>query len=419
MQGPPVGTDPMDSPKTPPIALAESEPAHSSNLGIVLSGGGARAAYQVGLLRGLGKRFPDLRFPIITGVSAGAINAVYLAAAGGGLEEASEGLSEVWRDLELSDVFQVDSKGLAMRFLRWITRLSSGGSAMAPKVRSLVNSQPLRELLHRVLGTVDGEISGIDRNVERDLLRAVALTTIDYDTGQTVTWIQGSEFEPWQRPHRLSRPARLSVEHVMASAALPLLFPAVRLGRHWHGDGGIRLSAPLAPAIHLGARRILVVSTRYSPSQEEADRSTIFGYPPPAQILGKLLNSVFLDLIDQDVARMEHINGLVAKVPPDQRGDFRWIESLVLRPSKDLGALAADYEKDLPKTFRFLTRSLGTRETTSPDFLSLLMFVPGYLQALMEIGERDAETRGDQVEALLGHAPPATTPDLATGSPGA
>lgn len=375
--------------------------APGGELAIVLSGGGARAAYQVGLLRGLGRRFPDLRFQIITGVSAGAINAVYLGSHREGLGIASRELAAIWHDLELEEVFRVETSAMATSFLRWVTRLATGGSAMAPKVRGLVDSEPLRQLLHRILRSVDDEITGLGHNIDAGLLKALALTTIDYDTGQTVTWVEGKDFRPWQRPHRLSRKVRLTIEHVMASAALPLLFPAVRLGSHWHGDGGIRLAAPLAPAIHLGASRILIISTRYSQSQTEADRSEIRGYPPPAQILGKLMNSVFLDVIDQDVAQLRHINKLVARVSPQEREDFRWIETLVLRPTEDLGRLSAGFEPNLPKAFRFLTRSLGTRETSSPDFLSLLMFEPGYLRTLLEIGERDAEARGDDVAALL------------------
>jgi NTE family protein len=376
-----------------------ADPPH--DLAIVLSGGGARAAYQVGLLRGLARRFPDARFPIITGVSAGAINATFLASHPGSLKEAAEELTDIWSNLHLEDVFRVDSAALSSSFLRWAGRLTSGGSEHAPKVRGLVDTAPLRQTLTRVLPTVDGEIIGIRRNLEAKHLRAIALTTIDYGTGQTITWVEGARIQTWERPSRRSRAARLVLEHILASSSLPLLFPAVRLAGSWHGDGGIRLSAPLSPAIHLGASRILVVSTRYQRSAEDADRSSITGYPPPAQILGKLLNSVFLDLVDQDVARMEKMNELIGRLPEEERGDFRIIDSVVLRPSEDLGRLAAEYEPDLPSTFRFLTRSLGTRETSSPDFLSLLMFQPSYLRRLIEIGERDAEQAGDRIGQLL------------------
>lgn len=379
--------------------------APGGRLAIVLSGGGARAAYQVGVLKGLARCFPDARFPIITGVSAGAINASFLAAHPGPLDDAASELAEIWSALTVGDIFDVDSASLSANFLRWIGRLTSGGSAMAPKVRGIMDTEPLRRLLYRVLVTVDDEVVGIRRNLEAGRLESIALTTIDYGTGQTITWVEGSDIQTWERPSRRSQQARLTVDHIMASSALPLLFPAIRLAGSWHGDGGIRLSAPLSPAIHLGASRILVISTRYQQTQEEADRTSIVGYPPPAQILGKLLNSVFLDLVDQDIVRMQMMNRLIERLPPDERDGFRILESAVLRPSLDLGRLAAHYEPELPGTFRFLTRSLGTRETSSPDFLSLLMFERDYLQRLIEIGERDAEEKADEIAVLL--SPPA------------
>jgi NTE family protein len=198
----------------------------------------------------------------------------------------------------------------------------------------------------------------------------------------------------------------MTVDHVMASAALPLVFPAVRLGKKWYGDGGIRLSSPLSPPMHLGAGRIFAVSTRYARTQEEADTPTIEGYPPPAQVLGNLMNSIFLDVLDQDARRLERINTLLRRLPPELHGDLRPIGLLVLRPSEDLGKLAGQYELRLPSALRFLTRGLGTRETKSPDFLSLLMFQPDYLRRLIELGERDAESRSAAIRAFLD--PPAT-----------
>ncbi len=384
----------MKTPETHPTC-------RDGSLAIVLTGGGARGAYQVGVLRALARQHPGACFPIITGVSAGAINAVHLASHPGPLDEAMEELTQIWSHLTLPEVLDVDTFDLGRTVLRWGTRLISGGSALVPKVRGLVDTAPLRRLLERILTVVDGEIIGIERNLQNSPLRAVALTTINYSTGQTVTWVQGDEIQTWERPKRRSRHTRLCVDHVMASSALPLVFPAIRIGDAWHGDGGIRLSAPLSPAIHLGADRLLIISTRYEASMAEAEMPTINGYPPPAQILGKLLNSVFLDLVDQDVARLRRINHLIAKVPEDERGAFRVVESLVIRPSEDLGRLSAEHEPELPKTFRFLTRGLGTRETKSPDFLSMLMFEPEYLRRLIAIGERDADARRAEIATLL------------------
>ncbi len=379
--------------------------AMGGDLAIVLTGGGARAAYQVGVLRALARRLPNARFPIITGVSAGAINASFLAAHPGSMEEAMEDLKDLWLGLDIDKVFCVETWDLAKNGLRWLLRLGTGGNRLAPKVRGLVDTKPLQTLLTERLTDPqqpgNRAVPGIAHNIALGRLKAIALTTINYGTGQTLTWFEGADIATWERPDRRSRKVRLTVDHILASAALPLIFPAVHLEDAWHGDGGIRLAAPLSPAVHLGANRILVISTRYRGTLEETARSDIEHYPPPAQILGKLLNSVFLDLVDQDVARLERINHLIEKIPADQREGFRPIETLVLRPSENLGALAARYEVKLPWAFRFLTRGLGTRETKSPDFLAMLMFAPDYLRHLIEIGERDAEARMDELVALV------------------
>lgn len=229
----------------------------------------------------------------------------------------------------------------------------------------------------------------------------MALSTSSYTTGQSVTWVQGEEIPEWERPQRRSHNTTLSVEHVMASAALPLFFPAIQLEDGWYGDGGVRLTAPLSPAVHLGADRIMAISTRYAPSVAEADAPAVGGYPPPAQVVGVLMNSIFLDLLDHDALRLERLNRLVDRLPEEERMGLRRVRLLTLRPSEDLGRLSSQYEPDLPSTFRFLTRGLGTRETESPDFLSLVLFHPDYLRTLMEIGEADAKARRDEIEEFL------------------
>jgi NTE family protein len=375
--------------------------SNNNDLAIVLTGGGARAAYQVGFLRCIARRMPDMRFPIITGVSAGAINAAYLASHAGTTEEAVDGLSKLWSDLTIEQVFEADSFSLFKHVLRWGGALLSGGRGLGGRVKGLVETEPLRRFLHGCLTTEGDEIVGIADNCDRGWLKAVALTTLDYATGRTVTWVQGREIDNWERSYRRSQATRMTVEHVMASASLPLFFPAVQLGDHWYGDGGIRLSAPLSPALHLGARRILAISTRYDRSNREADIPATAGYPPPAQIVGNLMNAVFLDLLDQDLERAETFNELLTMIPPEQRGDRKLVDVRVLRPSQDLGRLSAEFEPQLPKTFRFLTRGLGTRKTTSPDYLGWIMFEPGYLRQLIEIGEADAEKNFDEIAQFV------------------
>jgi NTE family protein len=364
------------------------------SLALVLTGGGARAAYQVGVLRCLARRLPNTRLDIITGVSAGAINAVFLASRRAPLADVVEELRDVWRTLELTNVIRIDSRSLARNVFGWGTKLVSGGVPGAPRVRGLVDTSPLRKLLERLFPSEpDGRITGLAANLARCQPKAVALTTLDYNTGQTVTWADGCDLPMWERPLRRSVLTPLTIDHILASAALPIVFPAVHLGKHWHGDGGIRLSAPLSPALHLGATRMLAISTHYAKSFSEADEPQVIGYPPPAQILGQLMDAIFLDVMDEDAVRMDAANAFLRDLPPEQRHGYRPVDFAVIRPSQDLGKLAAEYEPQLPRTFRFLTRSLGTRETSNADFMSLFLFVPDYLNRLIEIGEADAEAR--------------------------
>ena len=386
-----------------PSAATESPPT-SPDLGeiaLVMGGGGARGAYQVGLLRYLARRYPSLRLPILTGVSAGAVNVAHLAQHTGTFPAGVASLERLWRSLTPEQVFRVDAPALLMNFLRWGLRLVSGGTVVETQTRGLVDTDPLRKFLTRALLPQEGVLAGIDQNLARGALRAVALSTTDYATGQSIVWMQGRNLTEWERPKRRSVSTHLTVEHVMGSAALPFFFPAVRIGDSWHGDGGIRLTAPLSPALHLGAHKIIAVSTRYDRSQAEANQPLIRGYPPPAQVLSILYNAVFLDLIDQDVVRLQRMNWVLRKLQPQERDGMRVVNILVLRPSRDLGKLSREYEPLLPGFFRFMTRGLGTRQTASPDILSLLMFQADYLGRLIELGEADAEARAEEIEQFL------------------
>ncbi|MEM1205675.1 MAG: patatin-like phospholipase family protein [Acidobacteriota bacterium] len=412
---------PAPSPPTSSAPSASPSPGRPpASPAIVLTGGGARGAYQVGVLRALGRAFPDLRFPIVTGISAGAINAAFLASHVGTLTSASEALGRLWRELDVDDVVNADLGSLAGNFFRWTARLGLGGlvgGGMAPRLRGLLDTAPLDRFLARILiRTEDRRIHGIEENLDAGHLRAVAVSAVNYGTGQTVHFVEGRGVTPWRAPSRYSRHGGLTLDHVMASAALPILFPAVQLGDGWYGDGGIRMSAPLAPALRLGADRLLAISTRYDRSQEEADRSVIDTYPPPAQIAGNLMNAIFLDVLDQDVERLETQNRLLRRLPPDQRDGLAPVDWLVVRPSVDLGKLAREHEPRLPRGFRSFTRSFGTRETRGADFLSLLMFQPDYVERLMEIGEADADARIDEVRRLI-EAPAAGASDTETSLP--
>jgi NTE family protein len=394
----------FSSPALAVLTPLPADPQTPRTVALMLSGGGARAAYQVGILRHVSRSFPNFRFQIITGTSAGAINAAFLAAYRGTLHEAAEGLAGLWGALTFDQVFRADVGSLATSTVQWGARLLSGGSSMAPRIRGLLDTEPLRRLLSSVMTTVSGELIGIGENIESGRLQSIALSTLNYGTGQTVSWLQGRDIMTWDRPNRRSAKARLGVEHVMASAALPMLFPAVRLGSAWYGDGGVRLLSPLSPAIHLGADCILAVSTRYLRTAAEADRPVIRGYPPPAQVIGTVLNAIFLDVVEQDAITLQRINRLVERIPPERRGGMRPVDLLVLQPSEDFGVVAARYQTDLPKGLSFLTRGLGSHETTSADLLSLLLFHPDYLRHLIAIGERDAAASHERIAALLGPA---------------
>ncbi len=375
----------------------------AGGLGLVMSGGGARAAYQAGFLRRVARSFPQLRVPYVTGVSAGAINAALLASHHGTFLQATEELGQLWGNLTLADVFRVDLRAIGSSWVRWMRQLLSGGlGRRQPTVRGLVDTGPLRGYLTEVLHAIDGELTGIRYNLDRGRLRAVALSTSSYSTGQSITWIQGQDIKEWERPHRRARRTTLTVDHVMASSSLPLLFPAVQIDGGWYGDGGLRLPTPLAPALHLGASRILAISTQYERSDEEADAPAVRGYPPPAQVVGVLLSSVFLDQIDTDALRLHRMNQLLEYVPEAERAGLRPVELLAVRPSVDLGALALAHEARLPRGFRFLTRGLGTHQTNSPDLLSMILFQPEYLHELLDLGEADAEARMEEVTGFLG-----------------
>jgi NTE family protein len=374
----------------------------TADLALVLGGGGARGAYQAGLLRYIARQYPHLRIPILVGISAGAINTTHLASHRGTFAESIEDLVRIWRSIVPEDVYRVDARSLLSNVVRSGYGLVSGDRTLDHRVRGMVDTTPLRAFLERVLERApDGSLPGIDHNLRRGSLNAVALSATSYTTGCSITWVQGSNVTPWERAQRRSVQTPLSVDHVMASAALPLFFPAERVGSEWFGDGGIRLTAPLSPALHLGASRILTISTRRERYRSECVEPQIVGYPAPAQVVGVLYNAVFLDVIDQDVSRLERINDLVAKIPPSQRGEARTIEILVLRPSIDLGVLAREYEPRLPRVFRFLTRGLGTRKSTSPSILSVLMFQEDYIQRLVELGESDAERNAARISAFI------------------
>ncbi len=369
------------------------------SLALMLGGGGARGAYQAGVLRGIARRCPEVRFPIMHGISAGAVNTIHLATHADSLTRGADGLVKLWVGLSPDQVYDVRPGALLFNMFRWGTRLASGGIGSGREsMRGLMNTQPLREFLTRNLSPEpDGSIAAIERQLASGALQAVALSAASYTTGQSVTWVQGRDVIHWERAKRRSEAAVLGIEHVMASSALPMIFPAVQVGDAWYGDGGMRLTAPLSPALHLGASRIVTISTRYQRTTVESGQPQTVGYPPPAQVLGALYNSIFLDVIDEDILRLQTLNGLLEQVPPEKRGPLRIADIMVIRPSRDLGRLARDFEVKLPGLLRYLTRGLGTKDTASPDLLSLILFQSDYISQLIEIGEADGDACAERL----------------------
>ena len=377
---------------------------NSEKHALVLTGGGARAAYQVGCLRYIARNMPEYRPQILTGTSAGAINAVHLAASRKDWADAVEDLRNLWLSLDTERVYVTRLSNLIKRVTVWGLRLMSGGRLGRADVRGMVDNSPLRDFLMEALPVDDkGRILGIDENIAEGLLHSLAILTTNYGTGRCVAWVEGQGQVSWRTGQLRGYPTDMTVDHIMASSALPMFFPAVHLEGVWHGDGGIRLNAPLGPARHLGASRILAVSPRAKP---------VVGLPPelrepypsPAQIAGVMLNAVFLDNLDYDAVQMGRINRLLAQMNQEQAGDFRRIEVLVLRPREDLGKLAREREVELPRAFRFFESGLENREKKSSDTLSMVMFEREYLELLMRLGEEDAEARKDEIEAFLNGA---------------
>ncbi|NNF03526.1 MAG: patatin [Rhodothermales bacterium] len=362
-------------------------------MSLVLSGGGARAAYQAGVLSYIADNVGDPDFRIITGVSAGSINAAHLANDLSGFDSGVERLTRSWLELKSDDVYEARS---SMNVIVGMLRGTREYDELFPRF-GLVDVSPLRETLKMRFDTEDGHLKGIAEKIRTGRLKACSIAGTNYGTGQTVSWVQGAEIQGWERPARVSVHEELTVEHILASSSLPFLFPAIQVGDDWYGDGGIRQAEPLSPAVHLGADRILAISTRYGRSKREADRSAIEGYPPAAQIFGILLNAVFLDRLDQDAMTLTRLNDLLRSAPPWRRRGLRPIDLLVIRPSVDLGRMSGDFQHDLDGFLSLISRGLGSKDTKSPDWLSMILFEQGYMERLVDIGYEDARSQHDRL----------------------
>ena len=373
---------------------------HEGHAALVLTGGGARAAYQVGVLNAIrelrGKRVGN-PFPILCGTSAGAINATALAVHASDFGRAVRHIDRIWRGLHVQDVYRVDPAALLGSGVRWGSALFTGWMVRQTP-RALLDNAPLQDLLGRVL-----DLAAIDPAIKRGDLHAVSVTASGYSTGESLAFFQGSiDILPWRRAQRLGVRSELRIEHLMASSALPFVFPAVKIHREFFGDGSMRQLAPVSPAIHLGADRILVIGAGRT---AEEGRVRVERYPSPAQIAGHALSSIFLDTLEVDLESLARINDTVGRLSAAQRKaagiPFRPIETLVIQPSQRLDTIAGRHAASLPALLRTVLRGLGTLRREGSTLLSYLLFEPGYTRALIELGYHDAMARAPEVRRFL------------------
>jgi NTE family protein len=382
-----------------------------SHVGLVLTGGGARAAYQVGAIRALAEIVGSgpIPFDVISGISAGAINGAALAAGAEDFARAARRLGATWSTLSPDRVYRTGTLRLASIGTRWMHDLSLGALVGKSGINFLLDPSPLRELVRTGI-----PLGRVRRHLREGRLRGLAVSATNYHTGSGVTFFDGApDVRPWTRSTRIGVRARIRAEHIMASAAIPVFFPPVAIERSFYGDGCVRMHFPMSPAIHLGAERIVAVSQRWLPAPHETARSEARDEAvamPLSEIVGVLLNAVFLDSLDSDLERLERMNRTLALVPREKlrNGDLgiRPIPALVLRPSQDLGKLASDQYRRFPPMLRFLLKGIGATGAAGEDLLSYLAFEPVYVKRLMDLGTADTLARRDEIlEFLAGDAP--------------
>jgi NTE family protein len=369
-------------------------------LAIVLSGGGARGAYQVGVLRGLvdlGLLDGELRFEIVVGASAGALNSGMLAAFADDPARAVRNLEGLWAGLEPSHVFRTDLRSLGEIGARWVRDLSFGGVLRRVSPKALLDTSPLRELLAEHI-----PFDRVDASIASGALRALAVPATNLYTGDGVVFVDAPPgVKLWRRGRWSVERTRLGVDHLMASSAIPIFFPSVEIqGRHF-GDGSIRNTAPLSPAIHLGADRVVAIGVRQAGLPPEKAAATRRAPPTIAQIAGALLDAVMLDAIEVDVEHSTRVNTSVLAAPTgDVKNPFRWIDVLWLSPSCEFGDIASELAEHIPGIVRYLMRGLGSDESTT-ELASYLLFDGAFCTRLMEIGRADVEARRDEIRAFL------------------
>ncbi|GAB5342233.1 patatin-like phospholipase family protein [Pseudomonas putida] len=364
--------------------------------GLILSGGGARAAYQVGVLAAIAELLPPGAanpFPVIVGTSAGAINAVSLASGAMDFTAAVQRLTAFWQGFRSHLVLRSDWPGVIHQASRFLIHSLLGLGAQVPV--ALLNSAPLRHLLNDRLN-----LQGIDEAIRQKQLHAVAVTAFGYESGQAVTFYQGGgTINAWLRHRRIGLPTQLTIEHLLASSAIPLLFAPVKLDQEFFGDGAVRQPAPISPALHLGANRVLVVGVSGNPrGNEPSTQRTYTGQQPTlAQIGGHMLNSTFIDSLEGDIELLERLNQFSHAAP-----ELAAVEVLVIAPSQPIDEIAARHRQELPAALRLFLRGPGATKTSGAGVLSYLLFEAGYCSELIELGRKDALAKREELSKFLG-----------------
>ena len=370
--------------------------------GLILAGGGARAAYQVGVLKAIGELLPKAApnpFPIICGSSAGAINSAALAIYGERYQEAVQRMLRVWRNFHVDQVFRSDLAGIATSGAHWMLALTFGGlGKWNPK--SLLDRRPLRDLLARYIPCAE-----IQKSIDSGIIDALSITASGYSSGQSVTFYQGVDtIAPWKRVTRIGCKASITLDHLMASSAIPFIFAPERIHREYFGDGSMRQTAPISPALHLGADKVLVIGVTNSSDQRQ-QRKEVTSNPSLAQIAGHILNSIFLDSLEADLERLQRINKIISLIPSRSLEEggvkLRHVDVLTISPSEDLQLLAAKYAHMLPRTIRFLLRGIGAFNNDGTSLVSYLLFEKAYCRELISLGYADTMQRRRELAEFL------------------
>ena len=376
-------------------------------VGLVLTGDGARAAYQVGVLRAISELLPkDVRnpFPVISGTSAGAVNAAVLAANGGNFRRGVRQLMTVWKNFHAHHVYRADPAGVFLNTSRFALATLLGGGLGRRTHVSLLDNAPLAELLRTRLdfSTIQSAIDGGD-------LTAVSVTCSGYTSGQSVTFFQGVPgVEPWQRARRVGVAMPIGADHVLASSALPFIFPAVLINREYFGDGSMRQTAPLSPALHLGADRLFIIGVGRQLQAAPPERTKTESYPPLAQIAGHCLNSIFMDALEVDLERLQRINRTLSRMPAAVREDnampMHQVDFRLFSPSVELERIAMSFVHELPRSMRILL--YGALTHRGSNLVSYLLFEKTYCRALIQLGYEDSMRRKDDIMQFLGWCGP-------------